>query len=403
MRFIDFFAGIGGFRLAFERAGHICVGHCEIDKFANDSYVAMHEPKEGEFYARDIRAIDPAELPEADIYTFGFPCQSFSIAGKRAGFKDMRGTLIFEILRLAKERHPKYLVGENVAGLLSHNNGQTFFSILTTLEKLGYHAEWSCINSKYYLPQNRERIYIIGHFGKRCGREIFPIRKSDEYFNTRNEQQTLTTEKRPLETGQGLTETVEKQSQVKQVGNILNDADKGFKNPHRGRVYDPCGISPSLNACGGGNLEPKVIIPILTPDKRITRQNGRRFKENGDPSFTLTAQDRHGVIIKEATSKGYAKAYKGDSINISMPNRKTRRGLVGKGVAQTLTTGCNQDTLDGLRIRKLTPKEFFRLQGFPDELFEKARKINSDHQLYKQAGNSVSVPVVYDIAKKITE
>lgn len=123
MTFIDFFSGIGGFRLGMEMAGHTCVGHCEIDEFANRSYIAMHKPKESEWYARDIRSVEPADLPEADCYCFGFPCQSFSIAGKRHGFEDTRGTLFFEVMRLAKERHPEYLFAENVSGLLNHDGG----------------------------------------------------------------------------------------------------------------------------------------------------------------------------------------------------------------------------------------------------------------------------------------
>jgi len=179
MRFVDFFAGIGGFRAGFEMAGHKCVGYCEIDKYARKSYEAIYNTT-GEWTATDIRAVDPSDLPEADIYTFGFPCQSFSIAGKRGGFDDMRGTLIFEVLRLAKARHPRLLVGENVAGLLSHDNGRTFGTILDAMEELGYSVEWQVINGKYYLPQNRERVYIIGYSGNERPRGIFPIGREDE-------------------------------------------------------------------------------------------------------------------------------------------------------------------------------------------------------------------------------
>lgn len=179
MRFIDFFAGIGGFRTAFENAGHECVGHCEIDKFADMSYRSIYDIKGNEFYATDIRTIEPRDLPEADIYTFGFPCQSFSIAGKRGGFTDTRGTLFFEVMRLAKVRQPKYLVAENVSGLLSHEGGQTFETIIRTMAELGYGVEWQVLNTKYYLPQNRERVFIVGHLGTASGREVFPILESD--------------------------------------------------------------------------------------------------------------------------------------------------------------------------------------------------------------------------------
>jgi len=148
---------------------------------------------------------------------------------------------------------------------------------------------------------------------------------------------------------------------------------------------------------------PKIAIPVLTPNRPIKRQNGRRFKENGDPMFTLTGQDRHGVVVrvKEATKKGYAEAEVGDSINLAVPNSKTRRGRVGKCVANTLDTSCNQGVFDGYRIRKLTPKECFRLQGWTDDYFELAARVNSKTQLYKQAGNGVTVPVVYEIARRL--
>lgn len=177
LRFIDFFAGIGGFRLGMEQAGHICVGHCEIDKYANASYVAMHNPKKEEWYSSDISTVDAMELPEAEVYTFGFPCQAFSIAGKRRGFEDTRGTLIFEVLRLVKERKPDLLFAENVRGLLSHDRGNTFETIITAMDELGYDVEWQVLNSKHFgVPQNRERVFILGHKrGGGCERKVFPL------------------------------------------------------------------------------------------------------------------------------------------------------------------------------------------------------------------------------------
>lgn len=146
----------------------------------------------------------------------------------------------------------------------------------------------------------------------------------------------------------------------------------------------------------------KVAIPVLTPDRVEKRQNGRRFKTNGEPMFTLTTQDRHGVLIKEANKQGYSIASVGDSVNISRPNSKTRRGRVGKNIANTLLTTDEQGVvLSDYKIRKLTPKECWRLQGFPDELFEKAQEVNSNSQLYKQAGNSVTVNVIEEIAKRL--
>ena len=155
---------------------------------------------------------------------------------------------------------------------------------------------------------------------------------------------------------------------------------------------------------------------VLTPDRENKRQNGRRFKDCGEPSFTLTCQDKHGVLlcdpekcgvflkIKEATKKGYAEARPGDSVNLTFPDSETRRGRVGKGTAQTLTASCNQGTVtDFGRIRKLLPLECFRLQGFSDEMFYRAQAVNSDNQLYKQIGNGVTIPVIYDIGVNLME
>lgn len=316
MKFIDFFAGIGGFRLGMEMAGHECAGHCEIDKFANKSYIAMHNPKKGEWYASDIRDVKPEELPEADVYCFGFPCQAFSIAGKRGGFEDTRGTLFFEIMRLVKERKPKLLFAENVKGLLSHNHGRTFETIITAMDELGYDVEWQVCNSKNFgVLQNRERVFIIGHLRGSSGGKVFPIRDCNEKIV----------------------------SQIKQL----------IGGSQANRVYSTDGLSVTLKSQSGGQGGKTGLyaVPVLTPDRKEKRQNGRRFKTDGEPMFTLTAQDRHGVL------------------------------------------------LNNYRIRKLTPKECFRLQGFPDEYFERAKAVNSDSQLYKQAGNSVTVNVIYEIAR----
>ena len=181
MTFLDFFAGIGGFRLGMEMAGHTCLGHCEIDEAANRSYIAMHHPREDEWYAGDIRTVKPGDLPEAEVYCFGFPCQTFSIAGRRAGFNDTRGTLFFEVMRLAKERHPDLLFAENVKGLLNHDEGRTFGTIIRAMDELGYDAEWQVCNSKHFgVPQNRERVFIIGHFrGGGCTEPILPLQTHD--------------------------------------------------------------------------------------------------------------------------------------------------------------------------------------------------------------------------------
>lgn len=164
IRFFDMFAGIGGFRSGLEAVGGFqCVGYCEIDKYAKMAYDAIYDTK-GEMYFNDARTIDPRELPDLDLICGGFPCQSFSIAGRRGGFDDARGTLFFEIARIAAVKRPAYLFLENVPGLLSHDGGRTFATILGTLSQLGYDVTWQVLNSKDFgVPQSRKRVYIVGY------------------------------------------------------------------------------------------------------------------------------------------------------------------------------------------------------------------------------------------------
>ena len=379
MRFLDLFSGIGGFRLGMERADHNCVGYCEIDKYARLSYNAVHNT-EGEIDYKDITEVTNEEFRKlrgkVDVICGGFPCQAFSIAGNQLGFEDARGTLFYEIARAVEQVKPRYLFLENVRNLLSHDKGKTFERMLKILDELGYDVEWQVLNSKNFgVPQNRERVFIVAHLrGERTYR-VFPIRGKDEKFNTDGE--------------------------INQVGNI-GKSDNFGGNPQVTRVYDINGISPTLNTMQGGGREPKIVVPVLTPDRVEKRQNGRRFKTNGEPMFTITTQDRHGVLVREATKQGYAVAGVGDSINFSHPNSKTRRGRVGKNIANTLLTSDEQGVvLSDYKIRKLTPRECWRLQGFPDWAFDKAQAVNSNSQLYKQAGNSVTVNVIEEIAKRL--
>lgn len=170
------FSGIGGFREGLTRAGGFeCVGHSEIDKYANRSYNALFETK-GEWFVEDARKADPETMPEFQLLCGGFPCQAFSTAGSRKGFGDPRGTLFFELARLAEARKPEYLLFENVPGLLNHDGGRTFATILNTLDRLGYGVEWQCLNSKDFgVPQSRNRVYIIGYLDERCRGKVFPF------------------------------------------------------------------------------------------------------------------------------------------------------------------------------------------------------------------------------------
>lgn len=400
--FVDLFAGVGGFRLGMEAAGHKCVGYVEIDKYARTSYNAIHQT-EGEFKGHDITSISDdliRSIGRVDIITGGFPCQAFSIAGKRRGFEDTRGTLFFEIMRWATVLKPETLFLENVPGLLSHDEGITFETILRKMDEAGYDAEWDCLNACHFgVPQSRERIFLIGHSRKGRRRKVFPIERCNEQANL---------------------------ERINKINRINNHSQVLFRHSEEAFSF----------------VQKTTCIPVLSPEREEKRQNGRRFKTQGEPAFTITAQDRHGIIVsgelegtgreqsnrvysekglaptlstmqgggqepkvllvREATKKGYAEAAKYDGINLSMPESETRRGRVAKQMTSTLDTGCQQGVVvEEIRIRKLTPRECWRLQGFPDWAFEAAAKVNSNSQLYKQAGNSVAIPVIVAIAERL--
>lgn len=376
MKFLDLFAGIGGFRLGMESAGHECIGFCEIDKFARTSYKAIHDTT-GEVEMHDITTISDEfirGIGSVDVICGGFPCQAFSIAGKRKGFEDTRGTLFFEIARFASILRPRYLFLENVKGLLNHEGGATFETILRALDELGYDVEWQVLNSKDYVPQNRERVFIIGHLRGERTRKVFPFERKNGTITS----SCLNTQGRELK--------------VAVVGNI-NPSASGMN----GKVYSSNGLAPTLTTNKGEGA--KVVVGGLYTN------DSEKFNCGvlSGLSRTLKSQNHDAsILIREATSKGYAEALPGDSVNISHPNSNTRRGRVGKGIANTLLTGEEQAVVtNNFRIRKLTPRECWRLQGFPDWAFDKAKEVNSDSQLYKQAGNSVTVPVIADIASRL--
>ena len=389
MKFLDLFAGIGGFRLGMEAAGHECIGFCEIDKFARASYKAIHDT-EGEIELHDITRITDESIRgfgSVDIICGGFPCQAFSIAGARRGFEDTRGTLFFEIARFASILRPKYLFLENVKGLLNHENGITFEIIISTLDELGYDVEWQVLNSKNFgVPQNRERVFIIGHLRGERARRVFPL--------------------------SGENQSTSSQSVVK-IGNV-NPSGNGMN----GEVYQAEGLAPTLTTNKGEGQ--KIAIPVLTPDRMDKRQNGRRIKSDGEPMFTLTAQDKHGILIAGKLPGNHDQNSRVYDTNGLAPTLSTMQGggqepkIIQRShgynqggehdIAPTLTSNSyheNNHLSDGFRIRKLTPRECWRLQGFPDWAFDKAQEVNSNSQLYKQAGNSVTVNVIAAIAKEL--
>ena len=328
-----------------EMNGHECVAFCEIDKYARQSYKAIYDT-EGEEEWHDITQVSNDDFRSfrgrADVITGGFPCQAFSIAGKRRGFADTRGTLFFEIARAIKEIQPSYTLLENVKGLFSHDKGRTFGTIIQALDELGYVVEWGLFNSKFWgVPQNRERVYILA-----TRKDKF---KEPLLFDLVKQQTEVTTR---------LIDVLEDEVDVKyylseeKTKKLTLDHDLGdklnmYNYKELDRVHSVNKVSPTLNTMQGGDRQPKIAIPTLTPDRVNKRQNGRRFKEDGEPMFTLTSQDRHGVAIREATKKGYTVAEPGDSVNISFPDSETRRGRVGKQTANTLLTGEEQAVVLG--------------------------------------------------------
>lgn len=421
LTFIDWFAGCGGFRRGMELAGHKCVGFCEVDKYAVMSYTSMHlvteeqraylatlplkqrqkeilkeEYRNGEWYADDIRRVYAGDIPKADCWCFGAPCQDFSVAGRRAGLDGDRSSLVREVFRILREMpeedRPEWLVYENVKGMLSSNRGFDFLAILLELDEGGYDIEWQIFNSKDYgVPQNRERVYTIGHLRTKGPTKILPIEGADgshclqvECLNPKggrkdnpDVQPSIKDRVYSTEASAPTVATSEffNPTFAVKVEQIGMDGTSRRNNPNQNRVYDPKGISSALNCMEGGGREPhipiqieahypsgnqknaifgiggggentnrnglqatvfcsstnvigntnpsgkgmngncyssdgvnptlttnkgegnKVVIPVLTPDRANKRQNGRRFKEDGDETFTLTSQDRHGVAV----------------------------------------------------------------------------------------------------------
>ena len=382
------------------------------------------------------------EVEDDNSYTAGglaaHNCQDISIAGKQRGLRGKRSGIYYSIIDLIKGKEegdkPTYLLVENVKNLLSVNAGFDFAAVLSEMDEAGYDVRWQVLNSKDFgVPQNRERVFLIAVLRSRGGREILPVTGED--------------------------------------GGALKEVIGGMQGY---RVYDPSGVSVSIGANGGGmgsktglycvgDAEPggRIFVDqtlnhpkvtevarclvaqynggltnygnsgvletdsavrearaVLTPERAEKRQNGRRMKEAGEPMFTLTAQDQHGVYLPEevsgdadmalpvrnGTKQGYDLAYPGDGVCLSYPKSESRRGRVGKGCSQTLDTGCMMGTVTKCgKIRRLTPRECFRLQGFPDGLYERAAAVNSETQLYKQAGNAVTATVAYAVAMALPE
>jgi len=391
LKLISLFAGIGAVEFGAYRVYDEVeiLAAAEIDKFARQSYIANHNINEDEFYT-DVRKFNASKfLNKADCVSFGFPCQDYSIAGSRAGLEGQRGTLFYEGARIVKEVQPKFFIAENVKGLLSSNGGKDYKTIMDILrDELGYYCHCAVLNTKDYgVPQNRERIFIVGfkdvdlyhrfQFApkiklEKCLRDVLNSDVDEKYYlSDETIRGFISHKKKNDERGYGFGW---KPTIGESVANCLDCIPDGRPNSNftkvkgmlniKGtdqirRVYGVYGVAATLTTMQGGNQEPKIQV-------------------------------------KSATKSGYEIATTGDSINLTHPDSKTRRGRVGVGVAQTLDCACNQAVVQE-RIRKLTPLECLRLQDFPDTF----KQVVSNSQQYKQAGNSMSVNVLEMIFNQI--
>lgn len=457
INYLDLFSGVGGFTRGLLDAGFTFGWHgfSEIDKHAVKLYQGLYPDAEA---MGDITKISTDELIRLsrriggiDIITFGFPCQDLSIAGSRKGLDGKRSGLFFEALRIIEAVRPDCFIFENVKGLFSSKGGADFKAVLQAVADLGlYDCQWQLLNTRWFLPQNRERIYFVGLLrGQQLfGRKIFPIGEKSQSINASGFEAEVQIAS-CLQSGgsshiaNGEMKGMNLISYSKQGRNPEIREDLPPLRSHTGcghdnyiayqkthskcvtqhfneigtlqaavMIIDPQGRKnkdcvpkdhcPTLRSESHGN-QPCVVYDLKTPSSS-TRCGG--VKEDETPP-TLDHNCYLGVQISTNTSKGFEEAFNGDSINLSVPSSKTRRGRVGKAIAQTLDTQCNQATLFNKRIRRLTPLECFRLQfGMRNaaEMIAKAQELNiSDTQLYKMAGNAVSSPVVQCIAERLVK
>ena len=320
------FSGVGGFELGIGNKGE-CIGFSEIDKYASE-LLKKKFPNIKNY--GDAKKINPNELPDFDLLCGGFPCQSFSIAGKRRGFSDTRGTMFFEIARIIEVKRPKNILLENVKGLLNHEEGKTFSIIISTLSQLGYDVQWMVLNSKFFgVPQNRERVFIIGNLRGTSRPEILPFRKSSKNINEEFNPGVPT-------------------SQSLRAGYY-----KGGQGTHIKAVHSLYPRSSKTNKGGTGHLS-----------------------KEPDDVYALDTGNMQGIEILDLYNK---KSHSDRSPALTEPHHNTLR------------------VREGTKIRRLTPIECERLQGFPDGWTEGF----SDTQRYKMMGNAVTTKVVEAIANKL--
>lgn len=451
LRVFESFAGIGTQRMALERAGidHEVVGICEIDKFAIESYEAIHGQVNN--YG-DISNIDPKDLPDFDLFTFSFPCQDLSMAGKQKGFEKGSGTrssLLWECEKIIEAKRPKYLLMENVKAFTFKKNEGGYHKWLDILTSLGYTNYSKVLNAKHYgVPQNRERVFCISILDDKQEfefpenqvlttrlKDLLEDKVDEKYYLSNDRVKQLVgivrnwgvkgktvfdssiNEPKEKEVANCITTRYRGISNRKSEGNVVLEAEifqthmlnkATRKNPSDNRVYDKEGVSPTLTTQTGYKI-PQITIGLpsiaasrgrLTDGKYVQQLE---FNTSG-LSNTITSVQKDNYLIteeeptltiKNGTKKGYLEAKSGDGIDLINATCNNRRGRVQHDLSQTLTCGDNRGVVtNDLRIRKLTPLEYWRLMGIDDEDFYKARKVNSDSQLYKQAGNAIVVDVL---------
>lgn len=397
------FSGIGAPEQALTNLGidFESVFACEIDKYARKSFLAIH--KQPKTFYEDITKRDHSEVEQLDLYVAGFPCQAFSMAGQRKGFDDVRGTLFFNVADFIRINQPKCFVLENVKGLVSHDDGKTFQTILSLLsdnggtvnkqifipyflDGLGYHIYYKVMNTKHHgIPQNRERIFIVGFKDFRDFNfpkdeplklklmDMLQDDPSDKYFLSDKMIESLTYNGRKK--------------------GIIGDLNKGGQ---KGEVFsEDSNFISCLTATD--YKQPKQI------QVKSANQQGHKIAN------TLDTACNQGVIEwQQMTEKRTEEAKKIRSENMKKgrdysPRRSKELTTRNDQLANTVTSTQTKEQYlsNGYKIRRLTPLECWRLQNFPDEQFFKAQQVNSDTQLYKQAGNSITVIVIQKIIKSI--
>lgn len=395
--YLDLFSGTGGFAKGLKDAGFTFKQHyySEVDKYsvANYQYNFRHAKNLG-----DIKKVKASQIERPHIITFGSPCQDISIAGKFKGLKGERSRLFFEAVRLIRECRPDVFIFENVKGLFSSNKGKDFEIVLQTFADLGiYECQWQLLNTCWFLPQNRERIYLVGHLRGQTRPQIFPIGE----VHKRNHEIHQKGVK-----GETLSPTIDTK-----VGDTSHRSPYilHWKNSNDKWVKEKMDKSPALKAQTDLVRQPLVVDSVAYRTRKYKGEAGKIEMRKDKIANQLTTVTKDSMVlfhVPEATRKGYATATEGDSINLSFLDANRRRGRVGKGIANTIDTGVQQYTLKKGHLRRLTPVECERLQGFSDNwtqfgLFEKEVKEISDAQRYKMLGNAVSVPVVKAIASRL--